>query len=405
MKETICPRCEARVPVRLLQREVCPDCRSAEAWDRYARAGARLVIDRRAIVEAEARRRGDAPAAAWPLWFPVLLACSCGLGSLPFVVGLLRPSPLVPLAALQADVVQAAHWAALLGGAAVGIGVAALVRLRRGRLFRSWPPLALSAVAMLTGSVGGVVGGVHWYAMTGGIEWEHLSMPALGRGTLATPFVQSIMEATAVIVAPGEEGNVRGLTLGAGAVIRSECDRAWIVTCSHVAMPYAAVGSWRDTRKAHPVLVYFADGRVVEGRVQWTTQPPLDVALVVAEIEHPPPAVLVAPDAGRAERGAAVSFVPNPLRSGWRVHNGRVSKRVMHLSPAGEYSLLYTDLPVQPGDSGSGLYDSAGRLIGLNTWMTYGEDERPQGISLPSNAMGRITERFASGEWDGEGGR
>ena len=46
---------------------------------------------------------------------------------------------------------------------------------------------------------------------------------------------------------------------------------------------------------------------------------------------------------------------------------------------------------MQPGDSGTGLFDSLGRLVGLNTW-TQIEEGGPKGISLPSNTMERIFE-------------
>jgi len=55
-------------------------------------------------------------------------------------------------------------------------------------------------------------------------------------------------------------------------------------------------------------------------------------------------------------------------------------------SPAGTYDLLFTDLPVIPGDSGSGLFDGEGRLVGLNTWTRLGEGGA-HGISLPSETM------------------
>ena len=92
-----------------------------------------------------------------------------------------------------------------------------------------------------------------------------------------------------------------------------------------------------------------------------------------------------------------MSFVPNPFRSGWMVHHGKVLKRESHRTPAGEYSLIYTSLPVQPGDSGTGLFDSLGRLVGLNTW-THIEEGGPKGISLPSNTMERIVEKMETME-------
>ena len=86
-------------------------------------------------------------------------------------------------------------------------------------------------------------------------------------------------------------------------------------------------------------------------------------------------------------------FVPNPYRDGWMVHRGAVLARREHETPAGRFSLLITDLPVVPGDSGSGLYDEQGRLVGVNTWRQKGI-EGTRAISLPSDALQRVLDRM-----------
>ena len=58
---------------------------------------------------------------------------------------------------------------------------------------------------------------------------------------------------------------------------------------------------------------------------------------------------------------------------------------------------MITDLPLQPGDSGSGLFDSENRLIGLNTWIER-NDRSSLGISLPSDTMARITDLIERGD-------
>ena len=125
------------------------------------------------------------------------------------------------------------------------------------------------------------------------------------------------MAATTVVVAPDADGDASRPAMGTGAIIHTEKMRAWIVTCSHVAMPYAAVASFRDAAAAQPVWVYFSDGRNVQGRVAWTAQPPLDVAIIAVDIQDPPPAVTVSRSAEEAGKGSSVRFVPNPFRDGW----------------------------------------------------------------------------------------
>ena len=46
--DIFCPRCHVRVTVSLGPGEVCPECESTAAWERYGEGGRRLRIDRAA---------------------------------------------------------------------------------------------------------------------------------------------------------------------------------------------------------------------------------------------------------------------------------------------------------------------------------------------------------------------
>ena len=400
---SFCPRCNVRVRVQLSRGAVCSDCESAEAWRHYGGPGVRLAIDHAAIVEAERRRAGeDAGESAVRKGVRVLPGVAAGLlgvAAAAALVFLFRPLPLGPLDEVFAALGRMAGATTLLGAGAVGVGVASMIAAMRGKHFRSWALLTANCVGVVAGTTAVIVGGLHWYLAAKGFGWKYVAMPVV------EPHVshigRAIMEATAVIIAPGEDGDARDVAIGAGAVILSEKRRTWIVSCSHVAMPYAAVASFRNAAAAHPVWVYFSDGRNAQGRVRWTAQPPLDVALVSVEIDDPPRAVEISRDSDAVLSGAEVSFVPNPFRSGWIFMRGAVSKREPHDTPAGVYSLLYTDLPLLPGDSGTGLFDGRGRLIGLNTWGLGADAEFGyMGISLPSTSMRKILDLIQKDELD-----
>ena len=391
---TICPECSAPVKVRLIGDEACPQCESSKAWRRYGEAGHKLVVRHGDIAEAEAKINRDAAgsAATTRYWLPGLAALAVGILASFFVRELLSARPLGPLEPLYAELQRTSLLSAGLGFAALAFGIASTLAQKSGSLFRNAPLLIVNLSAVLVGAFAFLVGGFTWGGASG-VGWAHMAMPPLAGALPEMPALtaqeKSIMLATTVLVAPDGDGDARGMSLGSGAVIRSDRDAAFIVTCSHVAMPYASVAAFRDPKDAHPVWVYFSDGRHGEGRVVWTAEPPLDVAVVRVDIEDPPPPVPVRASADAAEQGFDVSFVPNPFRSGWTVHRGKVLKRESHRTPAGDYSLIYTSLPVQPGDSGTGLFDSLGRLVGLNTWTQF-EEGGPKGISLPSNTMERI---------------
>jgi S1-C subfamily serine protease len=310
---------------------------------------------------------------------------------------LLSDRSIGPLAALIADLTESARNAMLVGVAGVALGVIGLVRVRRKRQFRRLEILACHALAIVLGATAVVVGVLQ---SPSGLadRWQNLSMPA--RRALGVPaHVQRILDATVVVLAPDADGDARKLAMGTGAVIARDPGRAWIVTCSHVAMPYVAVATWHQPRVASPVWVQLSDGREGRGTVRWTAPPPLDVALIELPIDHPPEPVVIAADSSTLGPGDGVTFVPNPYRSGWEVLHGKLLRRDTHHTPAGTYDLLFTDLFVIPGDSGSGLYDARGQLVGLNTWTSI-EDGGARGISLPSEAMQVLVAAIAGGKLD-----
>jgi S1-C subfamily serine protease len=396
---TVCRDCGSLVAVRLLAGESCPQCESSKAWERYGRRGEKLVIAPADIAEAEARLgAGDVRAiASLKYWLAGVAALAIAVGAIYCVRDLLAARPVGPLAPLFAEMQATSLWSTGLGFLALAFGAVSTLAQKKGRLFRSASLLVVNLTAVIAGAATMLVGVVHWGGMSG-VGWAHMAMPPLEAASpTLSAHERSIMSATTVLMAPDGTGNARGVSLGSGAVIRSERGAAFVVTCSHVAMPYASVAAFRDPKDAYPVWVYFSDGRHAEGRVVWTAEPPLDVALVRVAIEDPPQPVPVRASADAAEAGFDVSFVPNPFRSGWTVHRGKVLKREPHRTPAGEFSLIYTSLPVQPGDSGTGLFDSLGRLVGLNAWTQF-EEGGPKGISLPSNTMERIVEMMDGNE-------
>jgi S1-C subfamily serine protease len=396
-----CPACHTVGPARLFPGQVCAACEAQAAWSRLGEAD-RLVIDRATIDAAVQRREGEA--AGEPLWRRSLVlampAATLALAALTgwYLVQLLSARSIGPLGSLLSDLTAAARWATLIGLVSAVTGVVAVVRMRRRRHFRKLAFLVSHLVAIIVGCTAVVAGVLHWISLSGGFGGAYTSMPA--RASLGeSAQVERILNATVVVLAPGADGDARELAMGTGAVIASDDTRAWIVTCSHVAIPYAAVGTWRHARDAQPVWVQLSDGREGKAIVRWTAPPPLDVVLVELPIAHPPDPVVIAPDTAAVQASASVTFVPNPYRAGWKVLRGELLRRETHRTPAGTYDLLYTDLPVTHGDSGSGLYDARGQLIGLNTWTLVG-GAGSQGISLPSETMRVLVDAIHNGRLD-----
>lgn len=397
---TICPCCQVAGLTRLAPGQPCGACRSQQAWTELGAAG--LVIDHDAIEQAVQARRGEAAGApAWRrllAWAPPALTLGVAAVAAWATVALLSARPIGPLDGLIADLRGASRCAALVGLLALVAGVIATVRLRRQRHFRRLPFVIAHAVAVVIGTSAMAIGGLHWLALRSAVSAAYTSMPARTSLGVASQ-LERIMDATVVVLAPDRDGDGRNPAMGTGAIVAADDHRAWIVTCSHVAMPYAAVGGYRHARAAHPVWVQLSDGRGGRARVRWAAPPPLDLVVVELPIEHPPAPVAISLDAGLPV-SAGVTFVPNPYRDGWKVIHGELLRRVPHRTPAGTYDLLYTDLPVIPGDSGSGLFDARGQLIGLNTWTRLRPGGASEGISLPSETMRAVVDAIQRGTLD-----
>lgn len=388
----VCPRCGQRSPVRLYKGQVCAACRSADAWSQNDR----LVIGREDIAAAEARRQREQR--AWPVapiamaGLALLLAAAAGYS----LAGLFRAQPLAGLDVVIAALRQAAMQSTLWGAGSLVVALVALWRLGRSRHRHRLRYGVVYLSAALTGAAAGATGGLHWLSYSGPSGWRHLTMPPLVADAHQSASFARLAHATVAIVSTGADGDAREPGLGMGVVIARDEDHAWLMTCSHVVIPGIAVGALRTPEDTRPVWVQLFDGRSVIGRVVWIAKPPLDVVLVEVAISDPPAPVALATTTGELGQGSAVMFLPNPYRNGWQIHYGDIERRRTHDTSAGIYSLLYTTLPVQPGDSGGGLYDGRGMLIGINTWSHMGAGEM-RGISLPAETWHALIEAVQQG--------
>lgn len=396
----VCPKCNVAGPKKLAPGQVCATCEAQQAWNAIGESG--IKIDAKSIQDAVTRREGEA--AGEPLWRrslhlgPVVFSLAVALFAARAIYVLLRPREIGPIQALFDDLSSTAHHAFWIGLGALIVGIVMLVRTRKSRSYRKPYVLIAHLLAIVAGLGGLVIAGFHMYAMPSSFGWKYSSMPPREQlGFASSSTVDRIVAATVVVLAPGSTGDAREMAMGTGAIIHGDDKHAWIVTCSHVAMPYAAVGTWRHAKDAQPVWVQLSDGRQGKGLVSWAAPPPLDVAVIEINIPNPPAPISIAPDAGQLAEGSTVQFVPNPYRDGWLLHTGKLLKKEAHTTPAGTFDLLLTDLPVTHGDSGSGLFDERGQLVGLNTWTKL-EDGAAHGISLPSEAMKALADAVAHDE-------
>ncbi len=155
---------------------------------------------------------------------------------------------------------------------------------------------------------------------------------------------------------------------GSGTFIRPD---GFIVTCAHV------VGD------AQRVQVTTQSGAHHEGRLL-AADPVLDLAIVKVDVAEPVPWIEIGGPLAVGERVVAIG---HPKGFGWSMNEGIVS----NLFSA---SMIQTQLPLNPGNSGGPLLDRSGRLVGV---VAQG-DPAAQSLnwSLSSRAVKRFLVRHAS---------
>jgi S1-C subfamily serine protease len=144
-----------------------------------------------------------------------------------------------------------------------------------------------------------------------------------------------------------------GSGLGSGFIFASD---GQILTNAHVVA------------QARRIRVILADGRGFDAGLVGA-DPEVDVAVVRIGAEHLPVAEM-----GRTplKVGQFVIAVGNPYGLNWTVTAGVVSALKRDLDVPGMRkltNLIQTDTSINPGNSGSPLVDSRGRVVGITTAM------------------------------------
>jgi S1-C subfamily serine protease len=176
---------------------------------------------------------------------------------------------------------------------------------------------------------------------------------------------------------------------GSGVVLTVRDGSALIVTNRHVVDPTytdATTTAPKDLNELSKVEVVTVSQATVPGRVEWIAPHGVDLAIVSAPILGDDVLEAHWDKAATPHIGDPVFAVGNPHGLGWTHTAGDISQ-VRRRSQGGyDFRILQTTAPINPGNSGGGLYDSSGRLIGINTLT--GDKRFAEGlgfsISLPT---------------------
>ena len=190
-------------------------------------------------------------------------------------------------------------------------------------------------------------------------------------GVIATA-KESVVEITTETVKTGNFFS-QSISQGAGSGVIIDSD-GYIATCYHVI------------QGASSITVTLPDGSSYTGSV-YGYDADNDLAVVKIDAHELPVAVFA--DSSKLKVGETVFAIGNPLGSlGGTVTDGIVSALDREVEVEGQkMTLLQTSAAVNHGNSGGGLFNARGELIGIVNAKSAGEDVEGLGFAIPSNIV------------------
>lgn len=181
----------------------------------------------------------------------------------------------------------------------------------------------------------------------------------------------------------GREGTVaRKVGSGSGTAIAVVGDACYILTCAHVVQQSKGRGT---ILRAGAV-----SGSLESCDTLWVSVPEADLAVVRCGVPagQAAPSTVPLGDPETLRIGESVFAVGNPLGLEGTVLAGIVSaKRTL-----GDVAVIQVQVPLNPGNSGGGLYDGAGRLVGVNSYRRSDMGSAGLGFSVSLKTLWSVLE-------------
>lgn len=164
-----------------------------------------------------------------------------------------------------------------------------------------------------------------------------------------------------------------GRMVGSGVILHAANGDALVLTNRHVADPEfkpGHAGAAFENSSGGELDVQLLGQPVERGRLVWTAPDGIDLALVRVPFhgDFPQAAQWIAKPP--LSVGQTVFSIGNPYHLGWTHTRGVISQLRLRAYGKRMLQVIQTDSALNPGNSGGGLFDEEGRLLGINTWTS-----------------------------------
>jgi S1-C subfamily serine protease len=182
------------------------------------------------------------------------------------------------------------------------------------------------------------------------------------------PHLNRAMRATVLITTPGK--GFRGGAIGSGCILNLKDRKVLLVTNRHVVdLNFSGNANQAvNPEQLPPVEVHFVLGPAAEGTVVWLAPNGIDLALVRVEGDVSEARTAQWESNRPVHVGDQVFAIGSPHQLGWTHTQGAVSQLLRQHTGGPVVRVIQTQTPLNPGNSGGGLFDHEGFLVGINTW-------------------------------------
>jgi S1-C subfamily serine protease len=179
---------------------------------------------------------------------------------------------------------------------------------------------------------------------------------------------------------------------GSGVALKAIGSDTYIISNLHVLTGGRAVTDLATLRQAGRPVVTFYSGEQKPAEVVWLAPDGIDIVLM--KVSSPENIVFATKIlAGNLlSIGQKVFAIGNPMGLNWSYTEGVVSGIRSHQFGTRQLSVIQMQTPLNPGNSGGGLYDQDGRLVGINTWIYAKSRSEGLNFSIDINDLINIIE-------------